>query len=196
MYRDLDRIANQYRKTSKAIFRNPFLVFIPFIFIVNITFRLIYILYGYIATEEGILIYNQKLAYSGLLPFKDYNAWNSILNDYFVGWYQFILPHTIFNQRLIGMFIAIGVFFITLEITKNFRMKLFTLICALLLTFGSFTYLFYSNIPYSEQTMTLFMMLSLCFLSKNITSRKAKLSCSILGMILMTIAGIVRIRLK
>lgn len=44
---------------------------------INIFLRLIYVFYGYIATEEGTLIYNQKLAYSGLLPFVHYDAWNS-----------------------------------------------------------------------------------------------------------------------
>ncbi len=144
------------------------------VFLINVLLRLIFVFYGYIGSEEGFLIYGQKLAYQGLIPFIDYNAWNSLLNNYLVGWYQFFLHPTIITQRLFGLIMASLVFFLVVYISKHFHKTHGPLISAALLTFGSFTYLYFSTIPYSEQTMTLVLVASWALLMKSITSPKNK----------------------
>ena len=134
------------------------------ILICYVAFRLLFAYYGYIATEEGTLLYNQRLAYSGLLPFIDYDAWNSLFHDYLVGWFHFFADATIINQRVLGIGFAIGVFILTLRLSSQFKSESIMLWTAIFLTFGSWTYLYLSTIPYSEQTMTLFLLLSLAIL--------------------------------
>lgn len=136
------------------------------IFLVFMFLKLGFVIYGYVATEEGILLNNARLAYSGLLPFVNYNAWNSLLNDYFNGWWYAFLDPTLFNQRLYGLLISATVFFLTLTIAFQLTQKFsVSSLSALFMTFGSYTYLYLSTIPYSEQTMTLFFLAALLLLS-------------------------------
>ena len=136
------------------------------IFSFNILLRLIFTFYGYIATEEGMLLYNQQLAYSGQLPFIDYDAWTSLFHDYLLGWHQFLLGTSILMQRLVGLTLALVVFWLTVKLARRLNPKS-THLVALLLTLGSPLYLYFSTIPYSEQFMTLFITLSLFCLVTN-----------------------------
>lgn len=132
----------------------------------NLLLRLVFILYGYIATEEGTLLYNQQLAYSGRLPFIDYDAWSSLFHDYLLGWHQLIFGTSIVNQRLVGLTLALIVFWLTLKLARQLHPPS-TRLTALLLTLGSPFYLYFSTIPYSEQFMTWFIILSLFWLARH-----------------------------
>ena len=136
------------------------------IFSLNVLLRLIFIFYGYIATEEGMLLYNQQLAYSGQLPFIDYDAWTSLFHDYLLGWHQFLFGTSILTQRLVGLGLSLIVFWLTVKLAHRFNPKSIHPV-ALLLTLGSPFYVYFSTIPYSEQFMTLFIALSLFWLATN-----------------------------
>ena len=136
---------------------------ISVVLIINLLLRLIFIFYGYIATEEGILLYNQQLAYSGQLPFIDYDAWSSLFHDYLLGWHQLIFGISILTQRFVGLGLSLIVFWLTLKLARQLNPKS-TLMVALLITLASPFYLYFSTIPYSEQFMTLFIILSLFWL--------------------------------
>lgn len=159
--------------------KNKNFLAILIIFFLNIFLRVLFVIYGYIPSEEGMLIYGQKLAYSGLLPFIHYNAWNSLLNNYIIGLYQFFISPTIITQRIIALLLSCIVFFLVFYISKNLKKEKTSLFSAFLLTFGSFTYLYYSTIPTSEQTMTLSLIISFALLSKMLTSKKHHLFLSI-----------------
>ncbi len=133
--------------------------------LINIVLRLIFCFYGYIGTEEGTLLYNQQLAYSGKLPFIDYDAWSSLFHDYLLGWQQFLLPVSILNQRFVGLGLSLIIFWLTYRITVIVNQQRAGIFTALLLTFGSIHYLYFSTIPYSEQFMTLFILIALLFLA-------------------------------
>ncbi len=162
---------------------------------INSIFRMFFIFYGYIATEEGSSIYSQQLAWQGLLPFVDYAGWNSLLNDYLIGWFQFFLPPTILMQRFVGFGISMITFFLTLEIASYFKNKVVILLTGIFLTFGSYTYLYLSTIPYSEQTMTLFLLLSLYFLSQNLKREKPRIFLSVMGSISIAFSLLIRIQI-
>lgn len=169
-------------------------ILLLFILLVNVALRLIYIFYGYISTEEGSLIYNQMLAYRGYLPFINYNAWNSLLNDYLIGWYQYMLTPTIFNQRIIGLLLSLIITYVVLKIAQTFQNIAITLFTLLFITFGSFSYLYLSNVPFSEQTMTLFMTLTFYILALKIL-RKIKNDLLIyLALIFSILAFVIRIQ--
>lgn len=136
------------------------------VLVINLLLRLIFILYGYIATEEGILLYNQQLAYSGQLPFIDYDAWSSLFHDYLLGWHQLIFGTSILSQRLVGLTLALIIFWLTLKLARQLHPPSIRL-TALLLTLGSPFYLYFSTIPYSEQFMTFFIILSSIWLARH-----------------------------
>ncbi len=148
-----------------ALFNNWRFILL-FIFGFNLLLRLVFIFYGYITHDEGIAIYNNGLAYSGLKPFIDYNGWNSLINDYFFGFTRLFLTPTILTQRFYAFGISIIVFWLTLTICRWLGSRILVITCALLLTTGSLTYTYLSNIPYSEQLMTLCIMFSLYFFTK------------------------------
>lgn len=134
---------------------------IPLILIINTLLRLFFVFYGYIANEEGILLYNQKLAYAGSLPFIDYDAWSSLFHDYLLGWQQFLFGPSVLAQRFLGLILSLVVFGLTITIVKKIAGPSAAILAALLLTFSSPRYLYGSTVPYSEQFMTLFVILSL-----------------------------------
>ncbi len=167
-------------------------IIIATILAINILLRVIYILYGYIPSEEGMLIYGQKLAYLGLMPFIDYNAWNSLLNNYLVGWYQLFIAPTIITQRVFALILSSIVFFLVLYIGKNLKKKQVLPLSAFLLTFGSFTYLYYSTIPTSEQTMTLSLVVSFALISKTLNTTKHHLLLFIFSFLFAVLAFPIR----
>src|SRR3990167_4787648 len=114
------------------------------IFSLNVLLRLIFIFYGYIATEEGMLLYNQQLAYSGQLPFIDYDAWTSLFHDYLLGWHQFLFGTSILTQRLVGLGLSLIVFWLTVKLAHRFNPKSIHPV-ALLLTLGSPFYVYFST---------------------------------------------------
>lgn len=164
------------------------------IVIFNIGLRLIHINYAYIPSEEGLLIYGQKLAYSGLLPFIDYNAWNSLVNNYIIGIYQLFVSPTIMTQRYFGLSLALIVFGLVIIICQQLGKHHITIISALFLTFGSYTYLYESSIPYSSQTMTLFLVISLFFLATTLQNYRYKVLKIQLSLIFAVLATIIRIQ--
>lgn len=134
---------------------------ISLLFLCNILFRVIYIFYGYIPSEEGFLIYGQKLAYQGNMPFIDYNAWNSLLNNYIVGFFNYFIKPTIISQRFIGLVFSSVVYILTIRIAQRIDKAHIPFLTAGFLTFSSFTFLYFGTVPYSEMTMILSLLISL-----------------------------------
>ena len=152
--------------------RNRGMLLFSVILSINIILRLIFIVYGYITTDEGIALYNAKLAYSGHIPFIDYNGWNSLLTDYLIGFSSLFTLPTIFSQRVIGFLIALIVLILCLIISRTLGSGKQVLLTGLFLTFGSITYLYNSNIPYSSQIMSLFLILTIFCISKSLKPNK------------------------
>ncbi len=152
--------------------RNRGMLLFSVILSINIILRLIFIVYGYITTDEGIALYNAKLAYSGHIPFIDYNGWNSLLTDYLIGFSSLFTLPTIFSQRVIGFLIALIVLILCLIISRTLGSGKQVLLTGLFLTFGSITYLYNSNIPYSSQIMSLFLILTIFCISKSLKSKR------------------------
>lgn len=177
-------------KFFKKYEKNLYLICLFLILSVNLIFRIIFVYYGYISTEEGTLLINQKLAYSGKVPFLNYDAWNSLTNDYLIGWVQLFIAPSILSQRLIGLILAITVLLITLKIASNLGGRLLVILTAVLMTFGSYTYLYISNIPYSAQVSTFLTITSLLLLSINIRNKKDNTLISILSLLFMTAATV------
>src|SRR3989344_7395776 len=116
---------------KKFFFSSSFWIIL--LLIINIAIRLIFVLYGYIDHDEGIALGNVKLAYSGLVPFIDYNAWNSLINDYITGISHFVTTPSIITQRLVAIIFATFVFMITVK-TSSYIHKKAPLLVAFLLT--------------------------------------------------------------
>lgn len=188
-------ITDKCKKRNREVmkFNAWYLVGIFFILLINLFFRLLFIFYGYIATEEGTLIYNQNLAYEGKLPFIDYDAWNSWLHDYLIGWTKFITAPSIVSQRIFGFFLSCINLLITLQIAKVFGNRRIFFLLLPLITFGSFTYTYLSTIPYSEQTMTFGILLSTYFLTKTIV-KPSLIRNSIVCIILLSLTALIRIQ--
>ena len=184
-------MVNRLKQTTQ---HNIYLIFTYFAFGTFVFFKLIFVFYGYIATEEGTSIYNQKLAYSGRLPFVNYDAWNSFINDYLVGWYQLIIKPSILNQRLFGLILSCAIFLLTLKLSRIFKSNRLTCITAILLTFGSYSFVYLGTVPFSDQTMSLFILFGLLLLSKNFLSRNLSAVWGFAGLALMTIAVFIRIQ--
>ena len=135
----------------------------------NLFLRIVFINYSYISTDEGIALYNVRLAYQGLRPFFDYNGWNSLINDYLFGLPQIFLTPTIISQRYFALLISMISFALTLRISYLVSGKRSLVWAALFVSFGSLTYTYFSNLPYSTEMMTLGILLTL--LSFIVTSK-------------------------
>lgn len=167
-----------------------FIIFLCFLFL-----KLVYVFYGYIATEEGILLNNARYAFQGLLPFVDYNAWNSLINDYLVGWWHFFIAPNLFFQRLYGLLLSVFTFVATLKISNGIlKNSSYQTLTTLFLTFGSYTYIYLSTIPYSEQTMTLFVLISILFLVKAKNETKRRDFYSFISILSALISTVIRIQ--
>jgi hypothetical protein len=153
--------------------------------------RSTFVLYGFITHDEGIAFYNSKLAYSGLIPFIDYNGWNSLVNDYLFGLPRLFFNPSFLSQRIYALLVSIGVFWLVIAITRWFNSRSLTLLTALFLTAGSLNYTYYSNIPYSEQAMTFFIVVSLFFLRRTL-SQKNSFFLDSMSLITLTVAALVR----
>ncbi len=160
------------------------------IFIANISLRLFAVFYGYIGNEDGILLNNSRLAGSGLIPFIDYNGWNSLLNDYLNQIPLIFFQPSILVQRLYGMMIALIVFIITLKISRNIGNLKTMLLTGMLLGLGSSIYIYFSNYPFSDQLSTFFVILSLFLLSKSL--KKINIFLDMLALIILSIAVLER----
>ncbi len=156
----------------------------------NIFLRILFVFYGYIGSDEGAALYNVKLASSGLMPFIDYDGWNSLIHDYIIGIPSLFFTPTILSQRLFSVLIAMGVFVLSLRITQIIDGKKEALLTAFFLTFGSAIYLYFSNFPFSEQTMTLFIVLSIYCLALN--KHRQKGSFGNLAVVSAVIAAVIR----
>lgn len=168
-----------------------YLVFLGLILGLNILIRVLFINYGYITTDEGIAYQNTKLAYSGLKPFIDYNGWNSLINDYLMGWPHLFTHPTLLSQRYYSMCLALLVLILTLKISSKLgghRQMFFT---SLFITFGFPTYLYFSNLPYSFQPMTLLIMFSIYLITLN-RNRNPSFSLDFLALVSLIIATLVR----
>ena len=152
------------------IFKKNLLLFS--IVLMSILLRLITIYYGYIGNEDGILLYNSKLARSGLIPFINYNGWNSLLTDLLNQIPSFFLSPSILQQRFYGLIIALSVFVIILKICSNFGNRNLIILTALLLGLGCPLYIYFSNVPFSEQHATFFTSISLFMLTKSFKKRR------------------------
>ena len=165
--------------------------YIPFLIIfINIGFRIWFIFYGYIASEEGFLINEQKLAFRGMLPFVHYNGWDSLTNNYIVGFYSLFIKQTIITQRLFGLILSVAVLLLVIVCSRNIYRRTSVTLVAFLLTFGSFTYLYLSNLPYSSQTMSASLMIAITILSTTI--KKASLRRSVAALFFAVLAFTIR----
>lgn len=163
-------------------------------FICYLFLKFVYINYGYIATEEGTLLYNQKLAYSGKMPFVDYDAWNSLLNDYFVGWYSLFFTSNVLNQRYFGLLASSFLFLITILISEFFEDQRISVLTSVFLAFGSYTFVYLSTIPYSELSMMMIASLGLYTISINSRLIRRKFGLDIFSSILFVVAVLTRIQ--
>jgi len=164
-----------------------------FIGLLNLILRIIFINYAYISTDEGIALYNTRLAYEGLRPFIDYNGWNSLINDYLFGIPQVFISSTIITQRYFALFVAALSFVVTLTISYLISGKRSLVWAALFISFGSLTYTYYSNFPYSTEMMTLCVLLTLLtFIISEKTTGRSKLLLEIVTCILANISVLIR----
>ena len=150
----------KYQNSHNSYFSAILKFYILLVLIVNLLIRTIFAIYGYIATEEGTLLLNQQFAYQGQLPFVHYDAWSSLIHDYLLGWHQLLFPDSILFQRFVGIVLSAIVFWACLKIAKSLHSSA-PFYTAIFLTFGSWWYLYLSTIPYSEQFMTLFLILAI-----------------------------------
>ena len=157
----------------------------------NLLIRFTFIEYGFITTDEGIALNNSKLAYEGYIPFVSYNGWNSLIHDYISGIPRLFLSPTIFTQRIYGLLVAFLVFFVTLKISSTIGNRRQVLLSAVFLTFGSLTYTYFSNIFYSTQSMTLFLLLAIYFYSVG-TKKPYKFVYDIFALISITLTALDR----
>jgi membrane protein CcdC involved in cytochrome C biogenesis len=160
------------RSFGKNLFRNRYSVAIFFILLINVALRFLFIRYGYITTDEGIALYNTRLAYKGLIPFINFNGWDSLLTSYFVGFPNLFFRSTIIVQRIVALCMALFTLVLSLAISNKLTSQKSIVITALFLTLGSPLYLYYSNIPYSTQVMTLLLVGSLLSLLLGIKSKR------------------------
>ncbi len=183
------------RKKLLIIFNNfKFLIFI--IFLINIYLRLYYVLYGYIANEEGIVLYNSKLVRMGLVPFIDYNAWNSLLNDYINSLPGLLFPSSILILRIYSFLIALLVFYLTLKIAYRIGKKSLCLLTAVFLGFGCPIYMYYSNTPYSEQRMTFLTVLALFLIirTNSMIQKVRTFIFDLTGLFILAVSVVLRIQ--
>lgn len=159
----------------------------------HLLLKSVFVFYGYIATEEGSMIIQQQYAYKGLLPFVDYDAWNSLLNDYLVGWYRLFITPTIFHQRLVGLVFSVIIAYWTFKLAATFKRNLIIFFTALFISFGSYTYTYLSTVPYSESTMMLFLLPGIFLYVKN-NHTSANIKTSVLTGVLFLLATIIRIQ--